>query len=243
MSLRLLALNLSSPTPERARRQLLHLAGEQADVLVLSELSAGSGSVELLQALRGSGHQVVLPGLEGRSLGVAVVSRGIDLDLLPEPADAPLQGRVVTVRAEGLVLAGVYGAASDPVRYSSQAQRARKRDWLAWFSDWMRQAPADLVVGDLNIADPLVADGLAYVLAEETACYADLLRQGWVDAYRLHQLAQREPSWVDHSGLGARYDHALVSDELVGRVADCRLEHEVRSEGLSDHSALLLELD
>lgn len=243
MSLRLAALNLASPTPRSAQAQLAWLAGLDVDLLVLSELSSGPGSMQLLRTLRASGHDVLASAPGPGGLGVALAGRGLELEPLPAPDEPVLPGRVLLARVGSLAIAGVYGAASDPVRYSSARQRARKRDWLAWFEQWLATAPVDVVAGDLNIADPLVAEGLRHVLAEETALYARLVTGGWTDAYRLHQLDGSEPSWVDHSGPGARYDHALVRDELAGRVAECRLDPSSRAAGLSDHAALLLELD
>ncbi len=241
VSLQVAALNLCSPPPGRAVALLRHLAELDADLLVLSELAPGEGSLLLARALHESGHQV-LGGAAAGGLGVLLAGRGNQLEALPAPQQHDLPGRVVCARTDGLTIAGVYGAASDPVRHSSTAQRERKRRWLTWFGEWLDGEPVDLVVGDLNIADPLVVQGLRYVLPEETALYTRLVTTRWADAYRLHQLAEREPSWLDHSGVGARYDHALVAAPLAARVTDCRLDRTAREQGLTDHSALLLRL-
>jgi exonuclease III len=69
---------------------------------------------------------------------------------------------------------------------------------------------------------------------------------GYSDAFRaLHGYAQREPSWTwrriaGHDG-GWRLDHVFASDQL--RPASAVYHHEWREKGLSDHSALEVDLE
>ncbi|MDE9366888.1 hypothetical protein PZ938_14830 [Luteipulveratus sp. YIM 133132] len=168
-----------------------------------------------------------------------------------EPLEADLgelAGRVCVVSVAGVTLVGVYGAASDPVRYSSKAQRQRKREWLAaydrWLADWLPGAGPTLMVGDLNIVDPQHDSRLPYVLPEEAALYDALVRRhGLTDAYRLHHPDGDAITWVDHSGAGCRYDHAFVTAEPAGAVRGCDLLHAPREAGFTDHSALRVQLD
>jgi exonuclease III len=68
---------------------------------------------------------------------------------------------------------------------------------------------------------------------------------GYRDAFRtLHGYAQREPSWTwrriaGHDG-GWRLDHLFASEEL--RPASATYHHAWREQGLSDHSALEVDL-
>ena len=68
---------------------------------------------------------------------------------------------------------------------------------------------------------------------------------GYRDAFRaLHGYAQREPSWTwrriaGHDG-GWRLDHVFASEEL--RAASAAYHHAWRERGLSDHSALEVDL-
>ena len=69
---------------------------------------------------------------------------------------------------------------------------------------------------------------------------------GYADAFRvLHGYARREPSWTwqqiaGHSG-GWRLDHVFASHEL--RPTSATYHHAWRDQGLSDHSALEVELE
>jgi len=64
---------------------------------------------------------------------------------------------------------------------------------------------------------------------------------GYADAFRaLHGYASREPSWAWRHGGGWRLDHVACSAALTPAAA--RYHHEWRLEGLSDHSALEVDL-
>jgi exonuclease III len=69
---------------------------------------------------------------------------------------------------------------------------------------------------------------------------------GYSDAFRaLHGYAQREPSWTwrriaGHDG-GWRLDHVFASEQL--RPASAVYHHAWREQGLSDHSALEVDLE
>jgi exodeoxyribonuclease III len=73
-----------------------------------------------------------------------------------------------------------------------------------------------------------------------------LREHGYRDAFRaLHGYAQREPSWTwrriaGHDG-GWRLDHVFASEEL--RPASATYHHAWREQGLSDHSALEVDLE
>lgn len=265
----LLTLNLANPPESRASALLEWLWHRPEDVLVLTELGPGRGC-DLVEAVcRRAGHAVHVS--DRTSLGVMVVGRDTPVRADPVPPPAVLPGRVCPVVVgtgeSGIRLAGVYGAASDPVRYAGSAQRARKREWLgvfdSWVSTWLGgrpgaardlagdaalddalDAPGGVVLGDLNLVDPLHDSALPYVLAEETQIYHALGDEhGLTDAFRRCRPDDLSPSWVDHSGVGCRYDHAFVTTVLVGALRDCALVPEPRLEGLTDHSALTLVLD
>lgn len=261
--LTLLTLNAASPSPERAEALLAYLWHRPEQVLVLTEMGAGPGSVLIGRVCRAAGYDVAAPPAPPAGaprgadrLGVLVIGRGATLRPLPGPRPAVLSHRVtaVTVQAPDappVRLAGVYGAASDPVRYAASAQRQRKRDWLAAFDAWLPGWLADdgsagpaVVLGDLNIVAPGHRDELRYVLAQERTTYRRLLDAGLADAYRVAHPdgdpAAAQVSWVDHSGAGCRYDHAFVRG---ARVLACDLDQRPREEGYTDHAALSLTID
>lgn len=249
--LSLLTLNVARPSRDRVEGLLAYLWARPERVLVLTEVGVGGGSGLLAAVAKASGFTVAGPG-PADDLGVLIVGREIALSPDPVPRPTVLPGRVQTVvahTAAGPVrVAGVYGAASDPVRYVGAEPRQRKRRWLAAFDGWLRGWVRDdgtpqVLIGDLNIVDPVHTDRLPYVLAEERPAYVALtVDHGLTDAWRLSHPEEAAVSWVDRGGAGARYDHAFVTAGLVAVVAGCDLDPTPRLAGLTDHSALSLSL-
>jgi exodeoxyribonuclease III len=252
VSLELLTLNVGRPPRDRAEGLLAYLWSRPERVLVLTEVGTGGGSGLIAAVAKAAGYTVAGLGPNLRDLGVTIIGREIELSADTVPRPGVLPGRVETVvahTASGPVrIAGVYGAASDPVRYASGTQRQRKRAWLvafdAWLDGWLRDdGTPQVLIGDLNIADPIHTSPLRCVLTEELQSYVGLSADhGLTDAWRHAHPEAAAVSWVDHSGAGCRYDHAFVTPDLVDAVASCELDDTPRLDGLTDHSALSLAL-
>lgn len=249
-----LTLNISRPPTTRAKELLTWLIDREEDVFVLTEAGSGegSGSAWLRKVFEAAGCSV-LDGVRGTGgLGVLLIGRTVELVPDDRAPKSPVPGRILaaTIRSgDGAVLriAGVYGAASDPIRYASSAQRQRKREWLtayhAWLGEWLTHEVPALVLGDLNIIDPVHDGDLPYVLKEEPQAYADHLgTHGLVDLWRANNPDSIEASWVDHSGVGCRYDHAFATTDAARHVTGCSLDHAPRDLELTDHSALTVRL-
>ena len=50
-------------------------------------------------------------------------------------------------------------------------------------------------------------------------------------------------TWLSHRKNGFRLDHAFASPEAAARVTSCRYSHREREAGLSDHSAVIVEIE
>ncbi len=122
-----------------------------------------------------------------------------------------------------------------------------------------RDARRQILCGDLNTPRRELSDGdvltFAYDSAgrlrpergerwdrAERALVHGLRERGWVDAFRaLHGYAEREASWTFANNRGGwRLDHVLVFG--VEPIASA-YAHDWRRAGLSDHSALVVDLD
>jgi exonuclease III len=97
-----------------------------------------------------------------------------------------------------------------------------------------------MIIGDLNTGLPSDAQGTPFALGE---CMQELIDMGWTDLWREKHPDHQEFTWYSHAGNGFRIDHALATSEVVDLVTDVRFDHEARSSGASDHSALLVELN
>ncbi|MEE9332792.1 MAG: endonuclease/exonuclease/phosphatase family protein [Granulosicoccaceae bacterium] len=99
---------------------------------------------------------------------------------------------------------------------------------------------AALIIGDLNCGIPFEdSETKSFV---NTHMFQNLLRNGWTDSWRTRNLDAREYSWISSRGNGYRYDHCLATEKADKLINKIDYLHGVREEGLSDHSAMLIEL-
>lgn len=97
-----------------------------------------------------------------------------------------------------------------------------------------------VILGDLNTALDEDCEGDPI---REAVFMKRLLAAGWVDAWRQHNPDKREYSWYSHRSNGFRIDHCLVSPCLAPLIRTSAMRHDVRAQGLSDHSFLSVTLD
>src|SRR6266403_2166286 len=98
-----------------------------------------------------------------------------------------------------------------------------------------------LTIGDFNtcrayIDEPGAIDSCAHFMD-------GVAEIGFCDLWRRRYPDGREFSWYSTRGNGFRIDHAFLSPTLAARAGAVRYSHDDRCNGLSDHSALLLDFD
>ncbi len=97
-----------------------------------------------------------------------------------------------------------------------------------------------LLIGDLNCGIPF-ADSMTKTFFA-TEYFQDMLAQGWIDCWRSRHKDAVEYSWYSTvKKHGFRYDQALASKSFDRRITTVRYDHAVRQQGLSDHSAMIVE--
>jgi exodeoxyribonuclease-3 len=197
----------------------------------------------------------------GRWAGVAVLAR--EAIPLTDPVRGlpgePVQDecRWVEATVGGVHVVSVYvpnGRIVDSEWY------VQKLDFLAAAAERVRQlrtAGTPLVVaGDMNVApadldvyDPAAFAGSTHVTPSERAALQALADAGpLADAFRRLHPGEQQFTWWDyraghfHKGLGLRIDHALVSEELAGRLTRAGIERPYRKGSRpSDHAPLVVE--
>jgi exonuclease III len=231
------------------------LAGVGADVIALQEVTVRTEPLwraALADAGFGAIESAVgeLPrGGSRRRLAVLTAARA-GLERLPSPADLPWPERVLRCRVDGrFELTNVHS----PIAPAPEQAKIRTHEAVA--AELARLSGPQVLCGDLNTPRREYADGRLLTFAHDTngrlreergerwdraerALVRDL---GWTDAYRvLHGYEERSASWTfkDDRG-GWRLDHVLVSglDVVASAYA-----HDWRRAGLSDHSALVVDL-
>ena len=231
--------------PEQAQA----VAALEPDIVALQEVTAKTAPWwrEALAAA-GLAHCAVTRAEKPRRLGVLTAARE-PLRELPAPDGLPWPERVLCIAAGELEIVNVHS----PISPSPDLAKVRTHEALAAYLPG--KAPA-VLCGDLNTPRRELPDGEILTFAHdskgrlreergerwnlaERALVRDL---GWVDAYRaLHGYGHRSASWTYARDRGGyRLDHVLLSG-LTPRAAEYL--HDWRRAGLSDHSALVVDLD
>jgi exonuclease III len=235
--------------------QAAAIAAVGADVVALQEVTVRTEPLwrdALAAAGFGACESAVssLPvGTSRRRLAVLTAARA-GLERLPAPAGVPWPERVLCCRAGGVEVTNLHS----PIAPAPELAKIRTHEAVA--AHLADGGPGPRVLcGDLNTPRREYPDGSVLTFAHDThgrlreergerwdraerALIRDL---GWVDAYRvLHGYGERSASWTfkDDRG-GWRLDHVLVSGLEVVASA---YAHDWRRAGLSDHSALVVDL-
>ena len=193
-----------------------------------------------------------VPVARKRPLAVMTAAR-VPLERRPLAVAMPWPERVLSCLADGVEVLNVHS----PIAPAPDLAKVRTHEAVA--AHLAAGGPGRRVLcGDLNTPRREHADGdvmtFAYTSSgrlreergerwdeAERALVWGLRQHGWVDAYRaLHGYGDRSASWTfaDDRG-GWRLDHVLV---LGLEPTAAAYAHDWRRAGLSDHSALVVEL-
>ena len=209
----------------------------EPDVVCLQEVTRST--TPLWRAALGGWVVHATVAADGRRLAVLTATRA-PAEPLPAVPGLPWPERVLRVgTADGVEVVNVHS----PI--SGSPGRVKVLTHEAVFAALRDGAGPAVLCGDLNTPRREGEDGTLQTFGrDERHDRAErlLVRElGWTDAFRaVNGYAERSPSWVWPHGGGWRLDHVLCR-ALVPR--GCAYLHEVRDHGLSDHSALLAELD
>lgn len=234
-TVRVVALNIQHGGGRRTGAIADAIVAAKPDVVVLSEFHASPTGSKLLEQLAGAGlveHAQGEPGSTSYPNSVAVASR------LPlANARFPLAGsangqRVLEVDVAGFTLGAVYFPLGKP-------KVAFWRDEFLPYAASRIERPC-LLVGDWNSGrHHLDETGATLDGAAEFEAMTDT---GWIDAWRSLRPDEREYTWYSTHGNGFRLDHAFLSPSLTSRLVSSAYRHETRAPGVSDHSALVVDL-
>ncbi len=227
------------------------------DVVCLQELKATDTEFPVA-AIRDAGYEAIWQGQKTWN-GVAILSRTKPIETLRElPGDSKdTQSRYIEAAVNGIIVASLYAPNGNP-------QPGPKFDYkLAWLRRLSAHAAELLaarvpvvLAGDYNVVPtdqdiyPSKSwDRDALVQPASRAAFAELTKQGWMDAIRAlhptepmytfwHYLRNR---WQRNAGL--RIDHLLLSPAAADRLQAAGVDRAVRGKpDASDHAPVWVEL-
>jgi exonuclease III len=246
---KVLALNVRAGGTRATRPALLdRVLGHAPDVVVFSEFRANANGAALASALAAAGlsHQ---GRSAGRGNGVLIAARE-PFTAVPNPFGLPAEeypDAIVEAAFAGWRLFGVYLPGQDRKRVHLRLLTATARS----FDEHGRAA---MIVGDLNSgrnATDIEANrgGARAVDVFSTADLYAELETVWTEAWLFCHPNEREYSWYPFRNApgpvrrnGWRIDKAFVSRALLPQLVRADYDHGFRTEQLSDHSALVVEL-
>ena len=254
--LRLLTWNVAGRV-SRLPEQAAAVVSAGADVVALQEVTRRTlpgweaALAEAGYASCASAVELAAPERR-RPLGVLVAARE-PLAML-DPPDVPWPERVLSCEVGGVEVINLHS----PIAPAPDLAKVRTHEAVAAYLAANPHSPR-VLCGDLNTPRREHDDGSVLTFAHDTngrlrpergerweaaeRALVHTLRDehGWVDAYRaLHGYGHREASWTFAQDRGGwRLDHVLVHglEPVAAAYA-----HEWRRDGLSDHSALVVDL-
>jgi endonuclease/exonuclease/phosphatase family metal-dependent hydrolase len=206
--------------------------------VTLQEFRLGSGSDVILAALKRLGLSFLhVPQTQSATEHTILIASRHGFDAGPFMPDdiSPVPILEAAFTIEGLGFPLTLLAAHFP----------QKEPQVPLFQQLLKDTPSlldgdTLLIGDLNCGIPFVDSMTKTFFATEY--FQDMLQAGWIDCWRSRNMDATEYTWYSAvKKHGFRYDQALASAAFNGRISSVRYDHAVREQGISDHSALIVE--
>ncbi|MFE0025517.1 endonuclease/exonuclease/phosphatase family protein [Amycolatopsis sp. NPDC059021] len=252
--IRVVTCNVQRANEQRTGRQATWLVNAYADVLVLTEVSAGKSGDLLAQLLLDAGFEVLLPEPSAsdryRVLVAARDAAVTRVDVEPSPMAHRCVAARVTVGTSEIGVTGLYVPSRGPKHRRNVDKRAfqdRVTAMLPHLESALAVQGPVVITGDLNVVEPDHDPRYAVFGGWEYDFYRAFGHAGFEDAFRLKEPVRMDYSWFGRPSAegkrnGYRFDHAFVSRAHRDTVLDCRYDHSVRTAGLTDHAALHVTL-
>ena len=232
--MRILTCNLQHGGGQRVDRLASAVEAHHPDVMVFTEYRDNAPGRHLLATLDAAGWRYQATSEPARLCnGVSVVSRE-PFRVVPLPESVEMSdGRFRWLECDlgALSVVATYVPLNKP-----------KLPFWAWYIEQAaaRAGAHTICIGDFNTGKHRIDEvGATFRGAE----YMDRMEAlGYVDAWRVRYPEGREYSWFSNKGKGFRLDYAFLSASISPCLRDVFHDHSFRESGLTDHSALVVDL-
>jgi len=244
--IKILNWNVRNPSFKRALDQSEWLKDKDFNILILTEVKYSEGGIFLKDRLESFGFEVLFSEPKEEDLAALLAIRGFEFKRSNFKVNF-LPHRVVSVilktKIGKIELIGAYVPSRG---FDIQKRREKKKLFVDSFLEALKTTPLQpycTLCGDLNVLEPDHIPHYSEFEDWEYNFYWIMKEYQLKDAFRYLHPKIQEHSWFGKSGNGYRYDHCFISENLKKFVKECGYLHEPREIELSDHSAMLLEIE
>lgn len=238
--------NIGNPSAQRAGKQVEWLRKRPENVLVLTETKRSEGCLLIERYFQAFGYNVIFPKPKGNEYGVMIISK-FQLELgnfsiSQENLKSRAASAILHLPSNELEIIAIY----TPSRDTSYEKTQKKKCFLKSLSEALKKNHTSknrIFCGDLNILEPDHIPHYSIFKDWEYGFYSNLKNFNLFDTFRHLNPEVKEYSWVGRTGDGYRYDHCFVSINLLQFLRKCYYLHQYRDLKLSDHSALITNLE
>lgn len=228
--MRLLAWNIQQGGGSRIHLIADRIALRKADVIVLSEFKNHAKGALLRNRLMQHGyiHQFVTGAKQALNSVLIASNKACHFHhYMSEIQDFPQS--LISAEFEDFILFGLY------------LPHKKKHTLFEFLFKRIKSLEKPVVLaGDFNTGINFIDQrGDSFWYTEHLKHLIDL---GFIDAFRFVHGDRRDYSWYSSRGNGYRYDHIWFHKDLAGRIKQCDYFHHDRTDKLSDHSPMYLDI-
>lgn len=246
ISLRLLNWNIRNPSLARAKQQALWIQRMRPNVIMLTEAKNSAGCLFLQTWLENAGFQVIQPITDDDYCVILAANLQGTRQISLRPIFLPQ--RIVAIRCQtnlgDLAIVGLYVPSRGPLERRNVNKKIFQNQVTECLASWRKSCATEhfILGGDFNVLDRDHMPYYSLFREWEYEFYDTLLAHGLTDAFKHVNGGRQDHSWFGRGGNGYRFDHLFVSPQLLPHVHTCTYRHKARTSGLSDHSAMCLDL-
>ncbi len=228
--LKIISWNIRQGGGSRIRKIMEMLLHEKPSVIVLSEYRNNHSGLHIRQALLKHNYRFqICTAARPNDNSVLIASKFACNGLLYPDADEVYADAIAEAEFPAFRLWGMY-----------LPHKKKHRLFQFLFKELQSDDKPAILTGDLNT-------GLNFIDQKGNSFwYSEHLKKletiGYVDAFRAIHGDKKEFSWFSHQGNGFRYDHSYIHESMLPILKDCYYIHAWRQNGISDHSAMVVEL-
>ncbi len=245
--MRIVSWNIRAGGGKRRAGILAQLIAWQPDIIALSEFRGTPASQQLAEELAAAGwpYQYQSTDPTKRATNALLTASASPLDTLTIKYAPKSPQRWLVTKVSG-PFPLIIGNMHIPNFYTG-LKYPYHRAILRLMRNW-QLGPA-LFIGDTNSGKAYLDDVTGVFWKREHQWMEAIEARGWVDAFRQLHGETRVYSWYSHKDNGYRLDQAFLSPDIMPALQSMSYEwgrdanDPERREALSDHAAILLDLD